>query len=191
MLYHCLLVLEYNGKAGAAAESSRVHHHTHKICDKITFTNEKSLVLLIHSHILTRLQHCYSVCRVLMQWDYKKLVHTVEALLVVSRLWEWRELCGSWSITNNCVHTCVFVQRAGVAQGVITGIRGLCNGLGPALFGFVFYLFHVDLNDNEGGSHSAVLPSSRNSSAALQGEDSGTLHQLHVVRITDQQIVCN
>lgn len=37
----------------------------------------------------------------------------------------------------------------GVAQGVVTGIRGLCNGLGPALFGFVFYLFNVDLNDNK------------------------------------------
>ena len=36
----------------------------------------------------------------------------------------------------------------GVAQGVVTGIRGLCNGLGPALFGFVFYLFNVDLNEN-------------------------------------------
>lgn len=34
----------------------------------------------------------------------------------------------------------------GVAQGIITGIRGLCNGLGPALFGFIFYLFHVDLD---------------------------------------------
>lgn len=36
----------------------------------------------------------------------------------------------------------------GVAQGIITGIRGLCNGLGPALFGFIFYLFHVDLNES-------------------------------------------
>ena len=35
-----------------------------------------------------------------------------------------------------------------MAQGVVTGIRGLCNGLGPALFGFVFYLFNVDLNEN-------------------------------------------
>ena len=32
----------------------------------------------------------------------------------------------------------------------MTGIRGLCNGLGPALFGFVFYLFNVDLNDPDG-----------------------------------------
>ncbi|KAK3763628.1 hypothetical protein RRG08_057048 [Elysia crispata] len=39
-------------------------------------------------------------------------------------------------------------DQQGVAQGVVTGIRGLCNGLGPALFGFVFYLFNVDLNEN-------------------------------------------
>ena len=35
-----------------------------------------------------------------------------------------------------------------MAQGVVTGIRGLCNGLGPALFGFIFYLFDVNLNEN-------------------------------------------
>lgn len=29
---------------------------------------------------------------------------------------------------------------------MITGIRGLCNGLGPALYGFVFFLFNVELN---------------------------------------------
>lgn len=36
----------------------------------------------------------------------------------------------------------------GVVQGMITGIRGLCNGLGPALYGFIFFLFNVELNDN-------------------------------------------
>lgn len=30
---------------------------------------------------------------------------------------------------------------------MVTGMRGLCNGLGPAMFGIIFYLFHVDLND--------------------------------------------
>lgn len=37
-------------------------------------------------------------------------------------------------------------RPAGVVQGMITGIRGLCNGLGPALYGFVFFLFNVELN---------------------------------------------
>ncbi|CAL8369904.1 unnamed protein product [Boreogadus saida] len=39
-------------------------------------------------------------------------------------------------------------DQQGVVQGMITGIRGLCNGLGPALYGFVFYLFHVELTDD-------------------------------------------
>ncbi|KXJ19279.1 hippocampus abundant transcript 1 protein [Exaiptasia diaphana] len=38
-------------------------------------------------------------------------------------------------------------DQQGVVQGIITGIRGLCNGIGPALFGFTFYLFHVNLDD--------------------------------------------
>lgn len=33
-------------------------------------------------------------------------------------------------------------------------MRGLCNGLGPAMFGVIFYLFNVDLNDEHGLSHS-------------------------------------
>ncbi|XP_053181146.1 hippocampus abundant transcript-like protein 1 [Scomber japonicus] len=38
-------------------------------------------------------------------------------------------------------------DQQGVAQGMITGIRGLCNGLGPALYGFIFFLFNVELTD--------------------------------------------
>ena len=34
-------------------------------------------------------------------------------------------------------------------------MRGLCNGLGPAMFGVIFYLFNVDLNDDPNGSESA------------------------------------
>ncbi|XP_060787858.1 hippocampus abundant transcript-like protein 1 isoform X2 [Neoarius graeffei] len=37
--------------------------------------------------------------------------------------------------------------QQGAVQGMITGIRGLCNGLGPALFGFIFFLFNVELNE--------------------------------------------
>uniref|UniRef100_A0AAX7U487 Major facilitator superfamily (MFS) profile domain-containing protein n=1 Tax=Astatotilapia calliptera TaxID=8154 RepID=A0AAX7U487_ASTCA len=40
-------------------------------------------------------------------------------------------------------------DQQGVAQGMITGIRGLCNGLGPALYGFIFFLFNVELNEGE------------------------------------------
>ncbi|MBN3325257.1 MF14B protein, partial [Atractosteus spatula] len=38
-------------------------------------------------------------------------------------------------------------DQQGVVQGMITGIRGLCNGLGPALYGFIFFLFNVELNE--------------------------------------------
>ena len=45
-------------------------------------------------------------------------------------------------------------DKQGLAQGMITGMRGLCNGLGPAFFGFVckfkvytskFYLCSIHL----------------------------------------------
>lgn len=39
-------------------------------------------------------------------------------------------------------------DKQGLVQGMVTGMRGLCNGLGPAMFGVIFYLFHVDLNLN-------------------------------------------
>ncbi|XP_017575842.1 hippocampus abundant transcript 1 protein [Pygocentrus nattereri] len=37
-------------------------------------------------------------------------------------------------------------DQQGLVQGMITGIRGLCNGLGPALYGFIFFLFNVELS---------------------------------------------
>lgn len=35
-------------------------------------------------------------------------------------------------------------DKQGLVQGMVTGMRGLCNGLGPAMFGVIFYLFRVD-----------------------------------------------
>ena len=53
-------------------------------------------------------------------------------------------------VALNTITLCfVFI---GVAQGIITGIRGLCNGLGPAVFGCIFYLFGVDLNPPDNGT---------------------------------------
>lgn len=55
------------------------------------------------------------------------------------------------SITYPAISAFVSMQsdadKQGLAQGMVTGIRGLCNGLGPAMFGVIFYLFHVDLNE--------------------------------------------
>lgn len=55
-------------------------------------------------------------------------------------------------------------DQQGVAQGVVTGIRGLCNGLGPALFGFIFYLFHVDLNESMDPKHKGISTDIKNAS---------------------------
>ena len=39
-------------------------------------------------------------------------------------------------------------EQQGVVLGILTGMRGLCNGLGPALFGLLFWMFNVNLSDN-------------------------------------------
>lgn len=66
-------------------------------------------------------------------------------------MWAAGAVAAMGSITYPAISAFVSAHAAadqqGVAQGVITGIRGLCNGLGPALFGLIFYLFHVDLNE--------------------------------------------
>ncbi|RXM94353.1 Hippocampus abundant transcript 1 protein [Acipenser ruthenus] len=50
---------------------------------------------------------------------------------------------GSWSDCSNVQ----YYIPCSVVQGMVTGIRGLCNGLGPALYGFIFFLFHVELSE--------------------------------------------
>jgi len=67
-------------------------------------------------------------------------------------------------------------DQQGVAQGVITGIRGLCTGLGPALYGFIFYLFHVDLN--KGGS-TTVAPTISLVNDTEPDDTYDMLHNLH------------
>lgn len=66
----------------------------------------------------------------------------------------------------------------GVAQGVITGIRGLCNGLGPALYGLVFYVFHVNLNEDQVHGQRSL------GQASNLTQPSTFLHDLHEVRVT-------
>lgn len=45
------------------------------------------------------------------------------------------------------INTNINLIYLGVVQGLVTGVRGLCGGLGPAMFGFIFYLFNVNLNE--------------------------------------------
>lgn len=79
------------------------------------------------------------------------------------------------------VSTYADADKQGLVQGMITGMRGLCNGLGPAVYGFIFNLFHVDLTHNipvvaqypGGGERGALIINDRiiNSSIA---------HSLHL-----------
>ncbi|XP_023248000.1 hippocampus abundant transcript 1 protein isoform X4 [Copidosoma floridanum] len=66
-------------------------------------------------------------------------------------MWAAGVLASISSITYPSISAFVSMQsdadKQGLAQGMVTGIRGLCNGLGPAMFGVIFYLFHVDLNE--------------------------------------------
>lgn len=39
-------------------------------------------------------------------------------------------------------------DQQGISQGMVTGFRGLCNGIGPALYGFIFWIFRVNLSES-------------------------------------------
>ena len=66
-------------------------------------------------------------------------------------MWAAGVLASISSITYPAISAFVSMHsdadKQGLVQGMVTGMRGLCNGLGPAMFGVIFYLFHVDLND--------------------------------------------
>lgn len=66
---------------------------------------------------------------------------------------------------------------------MITGIRGLCNGLGPALYGFVFYLFHVELTDTDGSEKGAK-------SNMVNPTDEVSMNDKLILSRTIQIIIC-
>ncbi|XP_074642139.1 hippocampus abundant transcript 1 protein-like [Tubulanus polymorphus] len=74
---------------------------------------------------------------------------------------------------SSFVSTHAEVDQQGVAQGVVTGIRGLCNGLGPALYGLIFYLFHVNLNDHDDVKNTPQLQNNVTSNSI------NSLHRIH------------
>ncbi|CAD5212990.1 unnamed protein product [Bursaphelenchus okinawaensis] len=68
------------------------------------------------------------------------------------------------SLTYPAISAFVSIQTSqdmqGTVQGVMTGIRGLCQGFGPAVFGFIFYMFDMDLSadGDEPTGHIGVGP---------------------------------
>eukprot|EP00096_Caligus_rogercresseyi_P010192 TRINITY_DN3621_c0_g2_i1.p1 TRINITY_DN3621_c0_g2~~TRINITY_DN3621_c0_g2_i1.p1 ORF type:complete len:526 (+),score=162.18 TRINITY_DN3621_c0_g2_i1:410-1987(+) len=75
-------------------------------------------------------------------------------------MWAAGVLAAISSITYPAISSYVSMHadadKQGLVQGMITGMRGLCNGLGPAMFGLIFNLFHVDLNEK--GGHNGGSP---------------------------------
>ncbi|KAH8408553.1 hypothetical protein KR215_007393 [Drosophila sulfurigaster] len=79
-------------------------------------------------------------------------------------MWSAGVVAALGSITYPAISAFVSLYAApesqGAVQGMITGMRGLCNGLGPAVFGVIFYLFNVDLNVDQDSyvksSHTSV-----------------------------------
>lgn len=43
------------------------------------------------------------------------------------------------------ISTYADADKQGLVQGLITGVRSLCSGIGPAMFGLLFYIFDVDM----------------------------------------------
>lgn len=76
---------------------------------------------------------------------------TISIEILCRMMWAAGILASLGSITYPAISAFVSIHSdmdtQGVMQGMVTGMRGLCNGLGPAMFGVIFYLFHVDLND--------------------------------------------
>uniref|UniRef100_A0AAG5DCD5 Major facilitator superfamily (MFS) profile domain-containing protein n=1 Tax=Anopheles atroparvus TaxID=41427 RepID=A0AAG5DCD5_ANOAO len=76
-------------------------------------------------------------------------------------MWAAGILASLASITYPAISAFVSIHsnpdQQGVVQGMVTGMRGLCNGLGPAMFGVIFYVFHVDLNDEHASGAAAGL----------------------------------
>ncbi|NXS76672.1 MF14B protein, partial [Pandion haliaetus] len=62
-------------------------------------------------------------------------------------MWAAGAVAAMSSVTFPAISALISRNAESDQQGIITGIRGLCNGLGPALYGFIFFLFHVELNE--------------------------------------------
>ena len=80
--------------------------------------------------------------------------------------------------------------------GILTGMRGLCNGLGPAVFGLIFYLSHVHLKEVGSVSVAMAATSSNDihglggvSPVLINGTMSTTDISMHEVKIKNKLLI--
>lgn len=101
-------------------------------------------------------------------------------------MWAAGILASLASITYPAISAFVSIHsnpdQQGVVQGMVTGMRGLCNGLGPAMFGVIFYVFHVDLNDDHNTGVAASLNGHSAAGSAIGGSALGSLDGSKFVR---------
>ena len=95
-------------------------------------------------------------------------------------MWAAGSLASMASLTYPAISALVSCNsesdQQGAVQGIITGIRGLCNGLGPALFGLMFFIFHVDLDSPKPASpvnKNSTLTKTSNGDSSLRGIGTG------------------
>lgn len=67
------------------------------------------------------------------------MMWTAGALAAVSSI--------SYPAFSTLISTNADVDQQGLVQGMVTGVRGLCNGLGPAVYGVIFYIFNVKVDE--------------------------------------------
>lgn len=81
-------------------------------------------------------------------------------------------------------------DKQGLVQGMVTGMRGLCNGLGPAMFGVIFYLFRVDLNDNSPSLPAKPSPLEENNKTGTATQHLDIMPQI-VTQVNLKKIILN
>jgi predicted MFS family arabinose efflux permease len=128
----------------------------------INFTNEEVAIFIAILCILSVVAQTIVLSSLMQYFGYKKSIiiglafqvtqlmiyglYTTKIIMGVAGI-----LAAMSSITYPAVSALVSknadADQQGVTLGILTGIRGLCMGLGPALYGTLFYMFHVDLGD--------------------------------------------
>nr|CAD7265407.1 unnamed protein product [Timema shepardi] len=104
-------------------------------------------------------------------------------------MWAAGVLASVSSITYPAISAFVSMHsdadKQGLVQGMVTGMRGLCNGLGPAMFGLIFYLFHVDLNED-----STKLRESRGPASSVHGDNNTAGQIFESMQPSDLKRIC-